>query len=98
MNSVQSLMEKKAALEKEMAQTIKQAESERRKLEQQIEHERQAQVEAGMREIKKIMETHNLNHPDVVRRLHSENLRQKGQIKDEDTGLLAEMRRYYNSF
>lgn len=97
MNTVQSLIQKKAALEKEMAEAIKQAELQKRNLEAQIERERQAQIQSALRAIAEILASHHLTQTEMIRALHSQTQKKDAQAKDEGTGMLSEIRRYYKT-
>lgn len=99
MNSVQSLMEKKAALEKELAETVKQAEAQKRNLEIQIERERHAEIIKGTQEVQKLMQIYNLSRQDLLTALDTEATRQKAnpKPKEDDGSLLSEMRKYYKA-
>jgi len=104
MDAIQTLMEQKLAIEKEMADTLRQAALQKRNLEIRIERERQAQVESGLREIREVMAAHNLTESDVLGALDRRNRdasvssKKKEAEPVEAQGRLAEMRRYFNSF
>jgi DNA-binding protein H-NS len=97
MTSVQSLIEKKALLEKELAETLKQAQAKKRELEAQIERERRAQIQAGVPEIRKIVQTYHLTPQDLVGVLDAQGPHRASKSMDGDGVMLSEIRRYYNS-
>lgn len=97
MTSVESLIEKKALLEKELAETLKQAQAKKRELEMQIERERRAQIQAGVQEVRKIVQTYNLTQQDLLAVLDAQAAHRAARSADGEGGLLSEIRRYYNS-
>ena len=93
MNTVQSLQEQKAALEREIAEAVKQANERKKALEIEISREREAEIKRGAQEVRKIMQSYNLSQQELVIALAD--LKQ-GKDKDLGSGMLSELRRYYS--
>lgn len=93
MNTVQSLQEQKATLEKEIAEALKQANERKKALELQIIRERDMEIKRGTQEVRKIMQTYNLSRQDLMSGLADP---QPGKAKDDGVGgMLSEIRRFY---
>ena len=93
MNTVQSLQEQKAALEREIAEAVKQANERKKALEIEISREREAEIKRGAQEVRKIMQSYNLSQQELVIALADQ---KQGKDKDLGSGMLSELRRYYS--
>ncbi len=92
MPSLQVLIDQKAALEDEVAKTLKAAQEKKRALEIQIQKERAEEIVRGRAEIERLMQKYSLSVADVF---GSGTLLKSAQAKDKP-GYLSEIREYYN--
>lgn len=99
MSSVQVLIDQKAALEAEIARTIKAAEERKKALEVQIAKQRAEEVMQGRAEIKRLMEKYNLSAEEAVG-IAAAVQNKPGGLKNSSArkrpGYLAEIRQYYS--
>jgi hypothetical protein len=101
MNSLQLLREQKAALEEEIARTIKAANEKKLALEAQIEKQRIQEILQGRAEIQKILAKYNLTMeeaistaPPVVGKQGKDG---SGGVPVKGSSYLSEIRTYYKN-
>lgn len=99
MSSVKLLIDQKAALEAEIARTLKAAEDKKRALELEIAKQRAEEIIQGRAEIKRLMEKYNLSPEEavgVVVAAQKKTGAKKTGAKSKNPGYLAEIRQYYS--
>jgi hypothetical protein len=94
MSSIQVLIDQKAALESEIARTLKDAEDRRKALEVQIAQQRAEEIKQGRAEINRVMQEYNLSPEEALGLANGPKQKKMGPGKR--TGYLAEIRQYYS--
>lgn len=93
MTTLQILRDQKAALETEIAQTLKAAEERKRALEAQIEKQRAEEIALGRAEVQRLMKKYNLSPADVF---GPESSTKKYGSGAKNSSYLSEIRQYYS--
>jgi len=94
MSSLQVLIDQKAALENEIARTLKLAEEKKKLLEEQIAKQRAEEITQGRAEIARIMQKYNLSADEVFG--PPPNGQRKSGEGAKRGSYLAEIRQYYS--
>lgn len=94
MTTLQILRDQKAALENEIAKTLKSAEERKRSLEAQIEKERAEEIAQGRAEIQRLMKKYSLTPADVFG--PGAPVSKKSGVPDKSSSYLSEIRKYYS--
>jgi hypothetical protein len=94
MSSLQVLIDQKAALESEIARTLKDAEDRKKALEVQIAKQRADEITQGRAEINRVMQKYNLSPEEALGIAKAPQQKKVGAGKR--SGYLSEIRQYYS--
>lgn len=95
MSSVQVLIDQKAALENEIARTIKLAEEKKKLLEEQIATQRAEEIAQGRAEIERVMKKYNLSSNEAFGPMPTAAKKPGGSVTPRGS-YLSEIRQYYS--